>query len=119
MAGTWMVLVYGFGGLSDDGGHLSFRPRLPRRWTRLRFSVSVRGQLLDVEVSPERVEYRLREGAVLEIDHEDTTIELRAGETVRCQLGPVPVPRIRPWPQRSTRGARARRGGPASSPIND
>jgi alpha,alpha-trehalose phosphorylase len=29
MDGTWMVLAYGFGGLRDYGGSLSFRPQRP------------------------------------------------------------------------------------------
>ena len=29
MGGTWMMLAYGFGGLRDDDGTLSFWPRRP------------------------------------------------------------------------------------------
>src|SRR5215469_4338057 len=48
MGGTWMALVYGFGGLRDYGGNLSFRPqRPPEEQAVLQFTITWRGQLLD------------------------------------------------------------------------
>src|SRR5690606_9620852 len=35
IGGTWMALTYGFGGLRDHGGRISFRPRLPPEWRAL------------------------------------------------------------------------------------
>ena len=32
IGGTWISLVYGFAGMRDEEGRLSFRPRLPRKW---------------------------------------------------------------------------------------
>lgn len=37
--GVWAALVYGFAGLRDDTGELSFDPRLPERWNGLSFSL--------------------------------------------------------------------------------
>ena len=31
-AGVWSALVFGFGGVRDFDGRLSFAPRLPRAW---------------------------------------------------------------------------------------
>ena len=33
MGGTWMMLTYGFGGMRDDDGTLSFWPRRAQRKT--------------------------------------------------------------------------------------
>ena len=44
MGGTWMTLVYGFGGLRDYGGGLSFRPQPPPQES-LNFRLTWRGQL--------------------------------------------------------------------------
>jgi trehalose/maltose hydrolase-like predicted phosphorylase len=41
---------------------LSFAPQLPDRITRLSFTVSWRGQLLGVDVEPNRATYTLRDG---------------------------------------------------------
>jgi alpha,alpha-trehalose phosphorylase len=77
MGGTWMMLAYGFGGMRDDDGTLSFWPRrAPQENAILRFTVTYRGKMLEVEISQERVEYSLREGDVLAIRHEKEQIRL-------------------------------------------
>ena len=77
MGGTWMMLAYGLGGMRDDDGTLSFWPRrAPQDNAILRFSVTYRGQILEVEISLGRVEYTLREGERLLIRHETEEIEL-------------------------------------------
>jgi hypothetical protein len=49
MGGTWMMLAYGLGGMRDDDGMLSFRPRrAPEDNAILRFPVTYRGQLRSV-----------------------------------------------------------------------
>ena len=52
LAGGWLALVAGFGGMRDTGGQLLFRPQLPPEWHRLSFSVRPRGQLLRVDITP-------------------------------------------------------------------
>ena len=54
MAGTWVSLVSGFGGLRDDDGRLSFAPRLPTAWTRLAFRLRVGDALLAGDDDPPR-----------------------------------------------------------------
>ena len=60
--GAWLALVAGFGGLRDSDGEVRFRPRLPESWDRLRFRVQVRGQTIEVDMSPEETTYRLARG---------------------------------------------------------
>jgi alpha,alpha-trehalose phosphorylase len=69
LAGSWMALVCGFGGLRDQDGRLAFSPRLPRGWRRLAFRMLVRGSLLRVEIRPGQAEYSLISGAPLELSH--------------------------------------------------
>jgi alpha,alpha-trehalose phosphorylase len=77
MGGTWMMLVYGFGGMRDDDGTLSFWPRrAPEDNAIFRFPVTYRGQMLEVEISLDKVEYALREGECLVIRHEMEEVEL-------------------------------------------
>jgi alpha,alpha-trehalose phosphorylase len=77
MGGTWMMFTYGFGGMRDHDGTLSFWPRrAPEENAILRFPVTYRGQLLEVEISPDKVEYALREGERLVIRHETESVEL-------------------------------------------
>jgi alpha,alpha-trehalose phosphorylase len=77
MGGTWMLLTYGFGGMRDYDGTLSFWPRrAPEDNAILRFPVTYRGQILEVEIGLEKVQYALREGECLVIGHEMEEVEL-------------------------------------------
>ena len=77
MGGTWMMLTYGFGGMRDDDGTLSFWPRrAPEDNAILRFPLTYRGQMLEVEIGLETVQYSLREGERLVIHHEKEEIQL-------------------------------------------
>lgn len=90
IGGTWMVLVYGLAGMRDYGGKLSFRPRMATRGSALglRFSLTVRGQILELDFQKERkqVTYLLRDGLQLVIQHEDEEIKLAKGEPVSREI---------------------------------
>ena len=51
MAGTWMSVVEGFGGMRVRDGKLSFRPFLPGKWKSFSFQIGFRGILLNIKVS--------------------------------------------------------------------
>jgi alpha,alpha-trehalose phosphorylase len=77
MGGTWMMLTYGFGGMRDNDGSLSFWPRrAPEENAILRFPVTYRGRRLEIEIGLEKVEYALREGESLVIRHEMEEVHL-------------------------------------------
>ena len=93
LAGGWLALVAGFGGMRDTDNHLLFRPQLPPGWRRLRFSVRPRGQRLHVDITPGRVEYHLEGDEPLTFTHasggrtEDVT--LKPGKRVTRKWRPV------------------------------
>jgi alpha,alpha-trehalose phosphorylase len=77
MGGSWMMMTYGLGGMRDDDGKLCFWPRrAPEDNAILRFPVTYRGQILEVEIGVENVKYTLREGISLTIRHETEEIQL-------------------------------------------
>jgi alpha,alpha-trehalose phosphorylase len=83
MGGTWMMLAYGFGGMRDNDGTLSFWPRrAPEENAILRFPVTYRGQMLDIEIGLQKVEYTLREGECLVIRHETEEVQLTREQPV-------------------------------------
>lgn len=90
MGGTWMVLVYGFAGLRDDDGRLSFRPRLPRTIKRLRFPLTIQGQRLQVEIDEKSATYFLQQGTQLSVVHQGQELHLVEGIPVSVDLKPVP-----------------------------
>ena len=81
MGGTWMGVVYGLAGLRDDGGRLSFYPNKQVR--HLRFHLTVRGQLLAVQITTDGVTYQLEQGDGLTVYHRDERLDLRPGALVR------------------------------------
>ena len=45
MAGTWMSVVEGFGGMRVRDGKLSFQPFIPGKWKSFSFHIGFRGAL--------------------------------------------------------------------------
>ncbi|MCZ6662461.1 MAG: glycoside hydrolase family 65 protein, partial [Actinobacteria bacterium] len=86
---VWMNLVYGFAGLRDYNGQLSFDPRLPADWPSLAFSLTVSERLIDVEITHEQVSYHLRDGNDIAISVRGNKVKLTAGDPVTIALGPA------------------------------
>ena len=55
MAGTWMAVVEGFGGMRVRDGKLLFQPFIPAKWASFSFHIGFRGALLNIKVSKEGV----------------------------------------------------------------
>jgi len=111
LAGAWLALVAGFGGLRDCGDQLIFRPQLPPGWQRLRFGVRFRGQRIHVDIAPGNVTYTLDGAESVQVTHrsrdkaEDVT--LKPGKPVKRRWARVKPLSPRP-PQpvgREPRGA--------------
>lgn len=63
MAGTWQALVNGFGGMRMHRGKLSFKPNLPKSWSRLAFRVKYRGSVIQVEMEKAGTHFSIVEGS--------------------------------------------------------
>ncbi len=50
MAGTWMSIVEGFGGMRIKDNTLSFEPKLPKAWQGFSFKINFRGSVLKMSV---------------------------------------------------------------------
>src|SRR5579884_3005970 len=82
LAGSWMALVSGFGGLRWQDGALSFTPRLPESIQRLAFHILFKGSRLRVEVKPHEATYRLLGGPPLKMWHHGEEIHLSGDQPV-------------------------------------
>ncbi|WP_407530722.1 glycoside hydrolase family 65 protein [Methylobacterium oryzisoli] len=78
IGGTWLALTYGFAGLRDTQGRITFNPCLPEAWSRLRFSLTVRGRTLQLDIGHRAVTYRLLAGEGLDIWHAAECLSLSA-----------------------------------------
>jgi alpha,alpha-trehalose phosphorylase len=83
--GTWMAVLYGFAGLRDYDGEISFRPALPPHWQKLRFRLRVRDSLIEVQFAQREAVYRLLEGPALSLMHRDERVTLEAGAERRLR----------------------------------
>ena len=95
LAGCWIALVAGFGGLCDGGDDLSFAPRLPGALQRLRFGIVRRAARLSVDVRPGEATYRLHAGGPLRLHHHGRPLDLTAERPV-ATLGIPPLPALAP-----------------------
>jgi maltose phosphorylase len=51
MAGTWMSIVEGFGGMRVKNDQLHFSPKIPKEWKGYSFKINFRHQILKVAVT--------------------------------------------------------------------
>jgi alpha,alpha-trehalose phosphorylase len=93
LAGAWIALVAGFGGMRAGRARLTFCPRLPPGLSSLTFRMRYRGRRLMVDVRSDGATYRVLEGSPLEISHH--------GETLTVDAEPVsrPIPALAPTPR--------------------
>jgi maltose phosphorylase len=82
MAGTWMSIVEGFGGMRIVNGMLSFEPRIPAQWDGYSFKVNFRNQILKVSVDQKQTNFELESGAELNILVNGETVEVQPNELV-------------------------------------
>jgi alpha,alpha-trehalose phosphorylase len=89
LAGTWIALVNGFGGMRDHAGVLWFAPRLPEGLASLAFSIMRRNLCLRVEVTARAATYRLAEGkGSLRIMHYGEPVTLDGADAIER---PIPA----------------------------
>lgn len=62
MAGTWMSIVEGFGGMRMKNDTLSFEPRIPWQWKGYSFKVNYRNHILKINVTHEGTSFELEKG---------------------------------------------------------
>jgi maltose phosphorylase len=67
MAGTWMSVVKGFGGMRVREGKLHFSPYIPEHWMSYSFRIEFRGRVLTVKVAKGKTQVILESGDHLDI----------------------------------------------------
>lgn len=62
MAGTWMSIVEGFGGMRVIDNKLSFTPRIPKQWKTFSFKINFRKSILKVTISSNDIKFEIENG---------------------------------------------------------
>jgi len=89
MGGTWMVFVFGFAGMKGNGGTLSFKPNLPPQIEKLKFSITFRDSVIELEIDQKNIVYRLLSGKEAVILYEDKKIKLTSTKPIIKKLLPI------------------------------
>jgi len=94
LAGAWLAVVAGLGGMRHHGDTLGFAPRLPPGIQGLSFRVTFLDRLIRVTVGRGRATYTLLGGKPIAFEHYGKELRL----TARSPVG-RPIPRILPLPE--------------------
>lgn len=81
MAGTWLSVIKGFGGMRIKNDTLHFTPFIPRKWKSYSFRIEFRGRVIKVKVSNQRIETTLVSGEPFEIRINNEAVALSHNKT--------------------------------------
>ena len=84
--GVWNILVYGFGGMRDHNGVITFDPRLPSSWTGLTFQITLRGTRVRVNLTREEICFEVVEGDTADLYVRGKRVVVTAGTPSRVAL---------------------------------
>jgi maltose phosphorylase len=59
MAGTWMSIVEGFGGMRVKNNALHFSPKIPKEWKGYSFKINFRNQIVTISVTHNETQFSL------------------------------------------------------------
>lgn len=76
LAGAWMCIVYGFGGMRPYKGTVQISPWLPQGWTEYSFHISLHSSVVKVSVRADGVHLSLKSGAPVRIWLFDQYVEV-------------------------------------------
>lgn len=67
MAGTWLAVVQGFGGMRVKDGKLYFNPQIPEQWDAFAFNILFRGNQLNIRIEKNRTIIQNNKGEAIEL----------------------------------------------------
>lgn len=82
MGGTWMCLIFGFGGLRTDKKTIKFNPYLPYGWKSYSFKINFGDCKIKIAVYKKYTEYKLLNGEKLTFYHKSKRVTIKKGEKV-------------------------------------
>ncbi len=84
MAGTWLSVVQGFGGLRIKNGHLHLSPQIPEQWNAFEFHIVFRDNLLGIRIEKQRTIVSNITGGDIDVVVNGHTCNIAAGEKASC-----------------------------------
>ena len=84
MAGTWMSIVEGFGGMRVKNDTLHFEPRIPKDWNGYSFKINFRDQILKISVNQNETNFSMEgeNSITVYVNGKEVTVEPNSLVTV-------------------------------------
>ncbi|MDH3323273.1 MAG: family 65 glycosyl hydrolase domain-containing protein, partial [Flavobacteriaceae bacterium] len=82
MAGTWLSIVQGFGGMRNFDNTLSFDPQIPQEWTSYSFKIDYRGSTLKIYKDHKSAKFTNENSKAIEIMVHNKKIIVEPGSMV-------------------------------------
>jgi len=114
LAGAWLAVVGGLGGMRHHGESLSFAPRLPPRIHELTFRLTFLGRRLRVRIDRGHATYTLVSGPALTFLHHGREVRVSRGKPATKAIPKIPTVES---PKQPPHRAPARRGVEQPKPL--
>ncbi|MBL7474025.1 glycoside hydrolase family 65 protein [Robertkochia sediminum] len=82
MAGTWMSIVEGFGGMRIKDDMISLEPRIPSQWEGYSFKVNFRDTILKVNVAQRGTTVTIEKGEAISLKVNGETVEVAPDKAI-------------------------------------
>lgn len=86
MAGTWMSIVYGFGGFRIKDNKLTLSPFIPKAWDSYSFKIMFRKRLLSISIDKENIRVNMEYGEELPIEVYDEHYDLKVNSPINIAM---------------------------------
>jgi len=86
MAGSWLAIVRGFGGMQIKDDSLNFSPAIPSKWNSYSFNINFRGRTLHITVDKELIRMELKTGEELDILIYNQTYSIRPKKVINVPM---------------------------------
>ncbi len=83
MAGTWMSIVEGFGGMRIQNDMLIFNPSIPKGWKSFSFKIWFRENLIKVDVAHEELIITNEQGPSLDVKVWDKPLKVNSSSLIK------------------------------------
>ncbi|MDI9882006.1 glycoside hydrolase family 65 protein [Flectobacillus longus] len=87
MAGTWMSVIKGFGGMRVRGGQVHLNPFVPENWKSFAFKIRFRNNILNIITTSDNVTIENLEGGDITINVGTEAYQVKTASSVVVALG--------------------------------
>ena len=84
MAGTWLSIVEGFGGMRVLNDKLNFYPKIPKGWDSYSFKINFRNRIIKVTVTTDGSSYEMVGDEEMTIRVNNKRLVLKSGEVIKA-----------------------------------